>query len=571
MNPAIRQGVAAATLIALLFLSVACSASTGEEEPTLAATEAVVVQATVAGATIAPTFAASPAAATSVAQPPATSLPLPTSTPSPSPTPVTHTVQAGESLGQIAAQYGVAMDELAALNNLTDANAIVAGQVLTIPQPTPQPGADQPAADPVTYIVMAGDTLASIAALYDVPFDQLAIFNGIVAPYVILPGDLLQIPVGGHVVTEGENLNGIAQRYSVSLDGLIALNAGAHLTLPDDPNFILPGWFLQIPRETVAEGYNCDPDPEPRQGVITHTVSFGMELACLSRKFGLEVNTLAWANRAVIVDGGLQDGDVIMVPPADGALYQINENDIASETNLEALMNWYGVTSESDIQTGSGEPVAGSLGEVGQLLFIRGANLLDGPYEPPVVVVATIPEGALGEGGEFIPPSDSTSGYIIPSGEVPQGAMRPKMTPWIGVTDLDTGFCNYVSGAGWATPVNWPVDSRALHPGRAFGGAHGAVDIDSPIGSPVYAAAGGVVVWAGNSVYGAGNLIVLEHGGTFQTYYAHLSEVYVSCGQVVGPGSVIGAVGQTGQSTFPHLHFEVRYAGFAYDPMLYLP
>jgi murein DD-endopeptidase MepM/ murein hydrolase activator NlpD len=466
----------------------------------------------------------------------------------------------------------VAADELAALNNISNPNSILPGEILTIPHPTPQPGADQPTETIVTtYKVESGDTLASIASLYDVPFDQLAIFNGIAAPYVILPGDILEIPVGGHVVTEGENLNGIAQRYSVSLDVLIALNAGVHTSLPNDPNFILPGWFLQIPRETVAEGYNCDPDPEPRQGVITHTVSFGMELACLSRKFGVDVNTLAWANRAVIVDGGLQDGDVIKVPPADGALYEISENDIASETNVEVLMNWYGVTSPTAILTESGEPVTDPLDEVGQLLFIQGAYLLDGPYEPPVVVVATFPEGALGEGGEFIPPSDSTSGYIVPYGEVPPGAIRPKMTPWIGTTILDTGFCDYVSGAGWGTPIVWPVDSRTLHPGRAFGGAHGAVDIDSPIGSPVYAAAGGVVVWAGNSVYGAGNLIVLEHGGTFQTYYSHLSEVYVSCGQAVGPGAIIGAVGQTGQSTFPHLHFEVRYAGFAYDPMLYLP
>ncbi len=570
MSFVVRQAATATVLCVLLLISVACTADSGEEEPTFSVTEAGSPPTTISSTTVVTVPAAPLAAGTVAAQPPPTLAPQPTAISLPTPTPITYTVQAGDSLGDIARRHNVNADELAAHNGISNPNEIMPGQVLAIPNPTPQPGGAE-VLEVTTYIVRAGDTLASIAAFYDVPVFQLAAFNTLADPYVILPGDILEIPLDGHVVTEGETLDGIAKQYTVSLDGLIALNAGAHPTLPDDPNFILPGWFLQIPRETVAEGYNCDPDPEPRQGVITHTVSFGMELACLSRKFGVDVNTLAWANRAVIVDGGLQDGDVIMVPPADGAIYVISENDIASETNVEVLRNWYGATAPVDILTESGDPASDPLDEVGQVLFIRDAYLLDGPYEPPVVVVAVPPGGALGEGGEFIPPSDSTSGYIIPSGEVPPGAIRPKMTPWIGTTDLDTGFCNYVTGAGWASPINWPVDSRALHPGREFGGAHGGVDIDSPIGSPVYAAAGGVVVWAGNSVYGAGNLVVLEHGGTFQTYYAHLSEVYVSCGQAVGPGSVIGAVGQTGQSTFPHLHFEVRYAGFAYDPMLYLP
>ena len=70
---------------------------------------------------------------------------------------------------------------------------------------------------------------------------------------------------------------------------------------------------------------------------------------------------------------------------------------------------------------------------------------------------------------------------------------------------------------------------------------------------------------------GYGYLIILNHGNGYVTYYAHLSQMYVTLGQQVSRGQVIGAVGSTGNSTGPHLHFEIRYNDVQQNPFVYLP
>lgn len=98
---------------------------------------------------------------------------------------------------------------------------------------------------------------------------------------------------------------------------------------------------------------------------------------------------------------------------------------------------------------------------------------------------------------------------------------------------------------------------------------HQGVDLAIAAGSPVYAAAAGKVVSTGyNSV--EGNNITVNHGGGLVTKYKHLSKIYVSSGQSVSRGQNIGAVGSTGVSTGPHLHFEVRVNGTAVNPLSYL-
>lgn len=98
---------------------------------------------------------------------------------------------------------------------------------------------------------------------------------------------------------------------------------------------------------------------------------------------------------------------------------------------------------------------------------------------------------------------------------------------------------------------------------------HGGVDLHAKYGDPVYAAAGGKVVFTGVSG-GYGNLIVVAHGNGLQTYYGHLSKIYAKVGQRVHRGTLIGRVGATGRVTGPHLHFEIRKNGKAQDPLLYI-
>jgi len=94
---------------------------------------------------------------------------------------------------------------------------------------------------------------------------------------------------------------------------------------------------------------------------------------------------------------------------------------------------------------------------------------------------------------------------------------------------------------------------------------HEGLDIESPIGSPVRAAAGGKVVRSGyEALYG--NLLVVDHGNGFRTLYAHLSERLVLAGDLVEKGEVIGKVGDTGRTTGPHLHYEVLVNGLPVNP-----
>jgi murein DD-endopeptidase MepM/ murein hydrolase activator NlpD len=98
---------------------------------------------------------------------------------------------------------------------------------------------------------------------------------------------------------------------------------------------------------------------------------------------------------------------------------------------------------------------------------------------------------------------------------------------------------------------------------------HTGIDISAHSGTPIKAAAGGEVVFAG-WWGGYGNVVIIDHGGGISTLYAHCSAIYVRKGQSVSQGEVIAAVGSTGLSTGPHLHFEVRKNGKPVDPLGYL-
>jgi murein DD-endopeptidase MepM/ murein hydrolase activator NlpD len=127
-----------------------------------------------------------------------------------------------------------------------------------------------------------------------------------------------------------------------------------------------------------------------------------------------------------------------------------------------------------------------------------------------------------------------------------------------------------------ATPNGWPTDGHITSPygwrvdpmtgGREF---HGGVDIAAEPGEPVRATADGIVSfagWSGNN----GNLVVIEHGMGFQTFYAHNRKVIVKVGQKVKRGQIISYMGSTGRSTGPHVHYEIWHDGRSVNPAKYL-
>jgi penicillin-binding protein A len=116
----------------------------------------------------------------------------------------------------------------------------------------------------------------------------------------------------------------------------------------------------------------------------------------------------------------------------------------------------------------------------------------------------------------------------------------------------------------------WPSAYQALS-GGDFREGHPGLDLSAPNGTPVYAADTGLVVFAGWSRMGYGNVILIDHGNGYQTLYAHLSQISMHCGARVEKGKLIGLSGNTGNSTGPHLHFEVRVPGGWIDPLRVLP
>ena len=121
------------------------------------------------------------------------------------------------------------------------------------------------------------------------------------------------------------------------------------------------------------------------------------------------------------------------------------------------------------------------------------------------------------------------------------------------------------SSSGFIWPVNGVITSGF---GWRWGRMHEGIDIAASTGTSIRAAASGTVIFAG-WMGGYGNLTIIDHGNGLATAYGHQSAIYVGGGSV-SQGTVIGAVGSTGNSTGPHLHFEVRVNGSAVDPMGYL-
>ena len=119
------------------------------------------------------------------------------------------------------------------------------------------------------------------------------------------------------------------------------------------------------------------------------------------------------------------------------------------------------------------------------------------------------------------------------------------------------GYTSASSAYGWR--VHPIYGTRKFHKGE---------DIPAPTGAAIVAAASGTVTTAG-WVSGYGNYTVINHGGGVMTAYGHQSAIYVSVGQTVSAGQTIGAVGSTGNSTGPHLHFEVYVNGATQSPMSY--
>ncbi len=196
--------------------------------------------------------------------------------------------------------------------------------------------------------------------------------------------------------------------------------------------------------------------------------------------------------------------------------------------------------------------------------------------QPPAGHWVTVAEGDTLEAiarRAGVPPEDilEANGLEVPS------QVRPGMTLFVlepPAAPAGPAAPAAATTRSEAPRLRWPLATVKVigSPfGARWGRPHEGIDLPAPVGTPVFAAADGQVVYAGHGVRGYGNLVVIKHAGDLLTVYAHNSALLVSQGQPVRAGDRIALVGQSGHATGPHLHFEVRRGQIPTDPMSYLP
>lgn len=266
----------------------------------------------------------------------------------------------------------------------------------------------------------------------------------------------------------------------------------------------------------------------PRSQPVQYEVVTGDAVFSIASKYNISPETLLWSNYDVLKDDPhtLSPGQVLIIPPTNGILYEWKEGntleDVARDFRASAddILNWSG--NHLDVTNPEIEP--------GDVVMIPG-----GQREFQQWVVPTYAVGRSGTNAS-LPGGCSVSGGGLYGG----------------------GF------------FMWPSANRYLS-GNDFWSGHLAIDIAAATGAPIYAADSGVVVFSGWNSNGYGNVVMIDHQNGYHTLYAHLTSTTVSCGSNAVQGQVIGYAGSTGNSTGPHLHFEVRYLGGFLNPWTVLP
>lgn len=441
-------------------------------------------------------------------------LPLPlfaqTETPTPAPDvpeapiPLVHTVSEGENLTYIAQLYGVTVEELLVVNQLSAEAVLFVGQTLVVP-------GGQGDAVATVYTTQPGDTLAGIAAAFNIDVADLLASNGLLnldydpAPgerlsVVSRTGSALPIAVTGtpHVVAAGETLLMIAARYGLPPEAIAAANE-----LPY-PAYLFAGQRLRIPNSDSA--YRDLPGEWVDLRIRPYPITQGDTVS-------IYVDNLLDG----VPSGELAGQPLRFAPSGDG---------FSALVGIDAFTPPGSYTLEL---TGSGNR----------------------PWSP---LWETVEIRSGGYGTQLITLPEELNALLDPTVRQNEDGF------------LATIYTQYRETQSWEglfqTPVTTTVITAPYGDGRSYNGGpveiyHTGVDFGAATGTPVYAAANGVVLYSG-ALELRGNAIILDHGRGVMTAYFHLSEALVMVGDPVRVGQLIGTVGSTGLSSGPHLHWDLR-------------
>ena len=273
-----------------------------------------------------------------------------------------------------------------------------------------------------------------------------------------------------------------------------------------------------------------------RYDFITYDVKAGDSVYSIAESFGLKPETLLWTNFDTLFDNPafILPGEKLNIPPVDGVLRAWVVGD-----GLNPVAEFYSVTPEDIINWPGNNLTMETIGDFTNPNIKEGTKL-------------------------FIP-----------------GGTRPFIDKFAILFERDTTATSLIWGEGKCAPTNlgplgvgtyvWPTTEHRIS-GYEWTPdvGHYGIDIGGKKGNPIYTVDNGVVVYAGWSTWGYGNVIAIDHGNDIQTIYAHLDSLNVSCGDFVYQGDTIGAMGSTGNSSGPHLHFEIRQGSIRLNPHNYL-
>ncbi len=250
----------------------------------------------------------------------------------------------------------------------------------------------------------------------------------------------------------------------------------------------------------------ADDEEEIQEQSIIYEVKASDTIASVAKMFDVSKDTIRWANN--LKTDVLKPGQVLMILPITGVVHEIKKGD-----TIETISKKYKADKDE----------------------VYRYNGLNGKSELAVGDVLIIPDGK----------KEAPTVNVI--------AKKLKVKVAVKSRLIET-YTNNIEGY-YTRPLAGGTKTQGLH-------GHNGIDIGASIGTPILAAADGVVTVARPSGYngGYGQMIIIKHANGTQTVYGHLSAVSVIEGQAVSKGETIGALGNTGKSTGPHLHFEVRGA-----------
>lgn len=317
-----------------------------------------------------------------------------------------------------------------------------------------------------------------------------------------------------------------AQQQSVNAPRQAALAAALPSVTPTEKAPDLPAFSNinvsfdgGIPRLVLL---HTDLPTRPRNGVITYTVQAGDTIFGIAEKYNIKPQTILWGNYYTLYDipDRIQPGQVLNILPMDGTYHKWSAGE-----GLNGVAKGYGVTPDAIINYGGNHLDPNTIGDLshpniapGTMLVVPGGHRAFVTWSAPFI-----------------------------------GRQNPAQAKILG-----PGFCGtVVDGVIGTGKFVWPANNHYLSGYDYSPDIHPGIDIAGRLGDPIYAADNGVVVYSGWNNWGYGNVVVIDHGNGWQTLYAHQSVIAVGCGQSVMQGSIIGYFGSTGNSSGPHLHFEM--------------